>query len=95
MNAWLMSAGLLIVLIGAVHSVLGETRIFRHLRQSGLVPTKGEPLLREYQLRTVWASWHLVTLLVWTLAALAHLAKRNQVNPQPVNGWWWGSSSAA
>lgn len=62
------AAGL--ALVGLVHSVLGEVLVFRALRTRGIVPTTAQPLLRERQLRIVWASWHLVTLLGWLLAAL-------------------------
>jgi hypothetical protein len=70
MNAWLVGAAALVFSIGGVHSVLGEQRIFRHLRRSGVVPTGGAPVLREFQARILWASWHLVTVLAWALAAL-------------------------
>jgi hypothetical protein len=70
MNAWLIGAAALVFLIGLVHSVLGEQRIFRHLRRSGIVPTGGDPVLRDFQTRILWASWHLVTVLAWALAAL-------------------------
>jgi hypothetical protein len=80
-NAWLISAALLTLLIGAVHSVLGETRIFRHLRQGGLVPTRGEPLLREFQLRILWGSWHLVTCFGLGVCALLVLAAQPDVPP--------------
>lgn len=64
-----LSAGLL-VLLGLVHSLLGERLIFRQLRDRGLVLTRSQPQLRERQLRITWASWHLVTLFGWALAAL-------------------------
>lgn len=64
-----LSAGLL-VLLGLVHSLLGERLIFRQLRDKGLVPTRSQPQLRERQLRITWAAWHLVTLFGWALAAL-------------------------
>ncbi|MGQ3051793.1 MAG: hypothetical protein ACT6S0_08415 [Roseateles sp.] len=70
MNAWLIGAAALLWLTGLVHSVMAELMIFRHLRRGGIVPTGGQPALREYQTRIVWASWHLVTVLGWTLAAL-------------------------
>ncbi|MFP8781400.1 hypothetical protein [Hydrogenophaga sp. RWCD_12] len=79
MNPWLIAAGLCTLLIGVVHSVMGEQRIFRHLRQGGWVPTQGEPLLREYQLRIVWGSWHLVTCFGLGVAALLFLAARPDV----------------
>lgn len=76
MNPWLITAGLCTLLIGLVHSVMGEQRIFRHLREDGIVPTRAEPMLRGYQLHIVWASWHLVTCFGLAIAALLFLAAR-------------------
>jgi hypothetical protein len=70
MNGWLVGAAALVFVIGLVHSWLGELRIFRHLRRGGVVPTGGTPVLRAFQTRILWASWHLVTVLAWALAAL-------------------------
>ncbi len=70
MNAALASAAALVFVIGLAHSVLGELRIFRHLRTGGAVPTGGQPVLRDFQTRILWASWHLVTVLAWALSAL-------------------------
>jgi hypothetical protein len=81
MNAWLLAAGLLAFLIGAVHSVMGETRIFRHMRQGGMVPTDGAPLLREFQVRILWGSWHLVTGFGWCISALLIRAAQPDVPP--------------
>lgn len=66
----LQLAMVLTVTLGLTHSLLGEWLIFRHLRDGRLVPTIESPRLRERQLRITWASWHLVTLLGWTLAGL-------------------------
>ena len=70
MNAWLLGAAALVFLIGLVHSWLGELRIFRHLREAGVVPTGGAPVLRAFQTRILWASWHLVTVMAWAFTAL-------------------------
>lgn len=74
MNPWLVGAAALVLVIGLVHSWLGELRIFRHLREdsasSGIVPTGGAPVLRAFQTRILWASWHVVTVLAWALAGL-------------------------
>lgn len=70
MNAWLVGAAALVFLIGGVHSGLGERRIFRQLREDGIVPTGGAPVLRAFQTRILWASWHVVTVLAWAMAAL-------------------------
>lgn len=70
MNPWLVGAAALVLVIGLVHSWLGELRIFRHLRRGGIVPTGGDPVLRAFQTRILWASWHVVTVLAWALAGL-------------------------
>lgn len=66
MNPWFVAAGLLLLLVGLVHSVLGELLIFRRMRMrtgNGFIPTHGAALLRERHVRILWASWHLGTAL--------------------------------
>ncbi|KQV53479.1 hypothetical protein ASC95_12155 [Pelomonas sp. Root1217] len=76
MNPWLVGAAALVFVIGLAHSWLGERMVFRHLRAGGLVPVGGQPALREFQTRILWASWHVVTALAWALAVvLAWLAQ--------------------
>lgn len=70
MNLYLLCAAVLTLVIGVVHSVLGEQRIFGHLRRCGLVPTEGAPVLREFQVRILWACWHLLSLLGFGLAGV-------------------------
>jgi hypothetical protein len=70
MSALLLFAGSLALVTGAVHSVLGEVLIFRHLRHGGLVPTKAAPPLRERHVRILWATWHLTSVLGWALAGV-------------------------
>lgn len=79
MNIWFLCAAGLTVLIALAHSVVGEQRIFRHLRRAGeLVPTEGDTLLREFQVRILWATWHMLSVMGLGLAAvlfwLAHPA---------------------
>lgn len=78
----LLLAGSIILLTGAVHSVLGEILIFRHLRSHGLVPSQGAPPLRERNIRILWATWHLATVLGWAFAGiLFKLATRSPGAP--------------
>lgn len=70
MDVLLFSAGVLMFLIGILHSVLGERLIFRRLRQRGIVPKHGAPVLKERHVRILWASWHLVTIFGFGLAAI-------------------------
>lgn len=71
----LLTASLLTLILGLVHSVLGEVLIFNKLRQNELVPSQGGELLKSRQLGILWASWHLVSVFGWGIAAiLANLA---------------------
>lgn len=70
MNALLLLASCLTILVGLVHSYLGEKLIFSHLRNGQVVPTRiGEPL-RERHIRIIWATWHIVSILGIGMAGL-------------------------
>ena len=43
MQTYLFAAGVLTLVVGAIHSVVGEILIFRHVRIHGLVPAMGAP----------------------------------------------------
>jgi hypothetical protein len=88
MNPWLIGAAALSTLIVVVHSVIGEQRIFRHLRSAGqIVPTEGGTLLREFQVRILWGAWHglsamglgLAGVLLWLGQPAARLASAGRV----------------
>ena len=70
MQMQLLAAGVLMILIGIAHSVIGEILIFRQLRARTIVPLLAPPPLRERHLRILWANWHLCSVLGGGLAAL-------------------------
>lgn len=70
MQIYLLCAAVLLIVIGVVHSVLGEILIFRHLRTHGLVPTMSAPPLKQRNVRIIWASWHALSVLGWAFAAV-------------------------
>lgn len=70
MNPLFMLAAVVLAVVALAHSVLGEVLVFRSLRTQGLVPTAGRPVLREPQVRILWGTWHLVTVLGLALSAL-------------------------
>lgn len=79
MNIYFLAAALLLILIGLVHSVLGEWLIFRRMRNEGFIPTNGGELLREPHVRIIWATWHLVSVLGCGIATvLLWLAQATQ-----------------
>lgn len=82
MNYYFLAAGSLLLVIGLVHSALGEILIFNRLRTEGWIPTDGGSALRERQVRILWANWHLVTVLGGLIGvALIWLARRPVDNP--------------
>ncbi|MBX2873887.1 MAG: hypothetical protein KTR30_17360 [Saprospiraceae bacterium] len=76
MNYYLFSAGILTILLGLAHSILGETLIFKYKRQKGqIIPTKQSKALPEGHLRIIWATWHVASILAWGIGAtLIYLA---------------------
>ena len=70
MNAYLATAGVLVLVVGLVHSVLGEVLIFRRMRNGGFVPTHGAKVIGAGHVRIIWASWHIVTVLGWLIGAV-------------------------
>ena len=70
MQTYIFIAGVLTIIVGAIHSVMGEIFIFRQMRVRGIIPTNGAPLLKERHVRILWASWHVVTVFGWGFAAV-------------------------
>lgn len=70
MQIYLFVAAILMFVVGAIHSVVGEKLIFSRMRKNGIVPTAGAPVLRERHVRILWASWHIATVLGWTVGAI-------------------------
>lgn len=71
MNTYFIAAGVLCLVLGLFHSLLGEYLIFKSKREQGkLVPTKKSLELKERHLRILWATWHLASILGWCIGAL-------------------------
>lgn len=67
---YLLIASCLAFFVGLIHSVLGEILIFKHMRKGGIVPTNGGSMLKERQVRILWATWHIVTVFGWAIALI-------------------------
>lgn len=71
MNAYFIAAAVLAFVVGLAHSVLGEIMIFRRMRKSGrVIPTDGGAILLGSNVRILWASWHVLTVFGWGMAAM-------------------------
>lgn len=70
MQTYFFAAGILALVVGVIHSTLGEVLIFRHLRNRGLVPAMEAPPLKERHIRILWASWHVATVFGWAFGII-------------------------
>lgn len=70
MQIYYLVAGILAIVVGLVHSLLGEVLIFNRMRDQHLVPTVGYPVLKERHVRILWATWHGVTFFGWAMGAV-------------------------
>jgi hypothetical protein len=66
----LIPAALLTIIVALTHSILGEVLIFSRLRTGSIIPTQGGSLLRERHVRILWASWHVVSIFGFAMAAV-------------------------
>ncbi len=55
-------AGCISILMGIVHSILGEVLIFKNWRSGTIVPVVKTPEIKARHARIIWASWHVLTL---------------------------------
>jgi hypothetical protein len=79
MNLWLLVAALLVVLLGAAHSYLGERYILiRLFRRDDLPKLFGSDVFTK---RTLRFAWHLTTVAWLGLAALVVLITRPGAAP--------------
>lgn len=68
-------AGVLAILLGIIHSVMGEILIFNQLRRSSVVPNLAPTPLRRRHINIIWASWHIVSILGAALGLLLILMR--------------------
>ena len=70
-NSWNMASVLLIIL-GGVHSILGERLIIGPILHKNVHKTFGSEFLTK---RTLRLAWHMASVFMWVCAALSHFAK--------------------
>lgn len=72
-------AAFLCFILGIVHSILGEIRIFSTYRQHGkIVPTQHSTGIKKRHLRILWATWHLASVLGFGMGIIILLLSKNQ-----------------
>jgi len=71
MNIYYLSAGCLSLLLGIVHSILGEVLIFKNKRKNGsIISTICNENLKQKHLRIICATWHLASLFGFASAII-------------------------
>ena len=71
MNLYFLIAGILCIILGLIHSFLGEILIFKSKRQKGnIVPSKTSSDFKVRYLRIIWATWHLATVFGWCIGTI-------------------------
>lgn len=71
MNNYVFTAGILCILLGIFHSILGEYLIFKNKKHKGeLVPSKEIIGLKSRHLRILWVTWHLASVFGWCIGAV-------------------------
>ena len=96
MNTYLLAAALLSILIGIIHSILGEMLIFKKLRNNALVPTLGASPLNKSNIRIIWATWHLASILGFAIGAiLINLANEKVLDSFIINSVSWAMMASS
>ena len=95
MNAWLLCAGILLAIVGVMHSMLGERLVFRRLRSKGIVPTEGGSHLNERHVRILWATSHLASIWGWGASFVLLYASRDPVPKVVIDALMAGAAVSA
>lgn len=68
MNVWYLTAAALLIVLGALHSLLGERLVIARLREHEPLPE----LLgsRRFMGQVLRLTWHITTVLMWAIAGL-------------------------
>ena len=77
MNYALFAAGILAILVGLIHAILGEILIFKRLRKNSIVPNVTRSILHTRHISIIWATWHIATLFGWSIAGVLILFSLN------------------
>lgn len=98
MNNSFVAAAALAFATGLAHTVIGELLIFRRMRRGTVVPTFGGNVLGERHFRILWACWHALTFLGWSMAAMLLLlatAPAGQATRAIAHLIAWGMTASA
>jgi len=80
MQTYFFSAAAICVLVGIVHSLLGERLVFKKLRRHGIVPNEAAPPLQSRNIRILWATWHLASVFGLGFAAILFSAAEGKTS---------------
>lgn len=84
MQTFFIVAAIITVIVGVVHSVLGEILIFRKLRKRGLIPAEPAPPLKARHVKIIWATWHLASVFGFGISGILLSLSNSVLPPDPV-----------
>jgi ABC-type Mn2+/Zn2+ transport system permease subunit len=87
LNTYLLAAAIVAVLVGVVHSALGEILVFRKLRNDTFVPNQAAAPLELRNVRILWATWHLASAFGIGFAAILLFLANSDTVPEPAIAW--------
>lgn len=87
MQTCLLAAAIVAVLVGIVHSALGEMLIFRKLRNGTIIPDQAAAPLELRNVRILWATWHLASAFGFGFAAILFFLANRDSAPDPATAW--------
>lgn len=94
-RTYLLAAAVVAVLVGVIHSILGEVLIFRKLRKGTIIPTQAAAPLEPRNVRILWATWHLASAFGFGFAAILLFLANHDSAPDPAIAWTLTLSFAA
>uniref|UniRef100_Q0HZD1 Uncharacterized protein n=1 Tax=Shewanella sp. (strain MR-7) TaxID=60481 RepID=Q0HZD1_SHESR len=84
MQTYFIFAAIVTVIVGVVHSMLGEILIFKKLRKRGIVPTESAPPLQARNVKILWATWHLASAFGFGIAGILLSLSNSKLSPDPI-----------
>lgn len=81
-NTYLLYAGILCIILGLVHSVMGEYLIFHKLIKPSTykITAETQSWTRKYN-GIIWATWHLASILGWCVGAILIFLAKSDTTP--------------
>jgi hypothetical protein len=86
-QTYFLAAAVVSLLVGVVHSALGEMLIFRKLRKGTIIPNQAAGALELRNVRILWATWHLASAFGVGFASILFFMAGRDAAPDAATAW--------